>query len=297
MNRHFLATPILAFLAFLLLLSSAFGDEKEQAQETLYFSLIPKKNIDDQISELQPLISYLEKKLNRQIEIIRPHSYQSVIEGILSRTIDFAILGPASYAQARARDQGVEAFASFASSAGYLTPEGSYYFSVLFTLKDYGYRSINDLNGRKIAMTDPSSTSGSVIPNMYCARDIGSPLNDFFGSITYAGSHDLAISAVQKHYADAAFVSTARVDEAVRNKSLQPDQIVVLWQSQPIHSDPFVFRSNLDISTKEQLRNAMLAPAPELDGMFQKMKMKGMVGVTDTDYQAIHEIIARENQQ
>lgn len=297
MNRHCLTTMFCVLLAVLLLVAPAFGNENKKDSEALYFSLIPKKNVDDQILELQPLIACLEKELERHIEIIRPQSYQSVIEGILSRTIDFAILGPASYAKARARDKGVEAFASFSGYQGFLTPMGSYYYSVLFTLKGNGYRSITDLKGGKVALTDPASTSGSVIPSLYCARDIGSSLGDFFGSLTYAGSHDLAIAAVKKHYVDAAFVSTARVDEAVRKKNIKPDEIVVLWQSQPIHSDPFVFRSGLDVSIKEQLKKAMLAPVPELDDMFKKMKMTGLVGVTDGDYRAIHEIIARENPQ
>lgn len=294
MKRHLLLTPLSVLLAVLLLVSSAFGNDIPKDNKALYFSLIPKKNIDNQISELQPLITYLEKKLNRHIEIILPQSYQSVVEGILSKTIDFAILGPASYAKARARDNGVEAFASFARHQGYLTPQGNHYFSVLFTLKDYGYESIEDLKDCKIALTDPASTSGAVIPSIYFAKDIGSSLNNFFGSLTYAGSHDLAISAVRKHYVDAAFVSTARVDEAIRKKKIQADQVVVLWQSQPIHVDPFVFRSGLDVAVKEQLKKAMLTPAPELDGMFEKMNMTGLVGVTDENYRTMHDIIARE---
>lgn len=262
--------------------------------ETLYFSLIPKNDVDQQIADLRPLIHYLEENLQRSIKIVRPQSYQSVIEGILSRTIDFAILGPASYAKARARDNQVEAFASFTSEKGFLTPEGSFYFSVLFTLKGNGYKSLDDLHGKKIAFTDPASTSGYVIPNLYFPKDSGKPLDEFFSGMIYAGSHDRAIKSVVSHYADAAFVSSARIDEAVQKGQIGPEQIVVLWRSESIHLDPFVFRGGLDAPTKENIKSLMLSAPRALKPMLKKMKLVGVEAVSDADYRAIHEIVARE---
>ncbi len=293
-----LATLMSSVYFFLLTLSvvPALGEPTpgDRENDVLYFSLVPKKNVENQISELRPLIRYLEQELNRPIKTIHLQSYQAVIEGILSQTIDFAILGPASYAKARARDPRVEAFASFSSQKGFLTPQGSFYYSVLFTLKDFGYESISDLGGKKIALTDPASTSGAVIPAIYFGRDTGKSLSEFFSSLTYTGSHDRSISAVRKHYVDAAFVSSSRIDEAVLKGVVRPEQIVVLWQSEPIHSDPFVFRGGLDSSIKEDMKKIMLSLPPELNVMLEKMKMIGIEEVDNEDYQAIHEIVAIE---
>ena len=294
-----LTAPLVILMMFLAFFESppVLGASSSPSQDgPICFSLVPKKNVDHQITELQPLLDLLEKRLNRQIKVIRPQSYHSVIEGILSRTIDFAILGPASYAKARARDNQVEAFASFASKKGFITPRGSFYYSVLFTVKDNRYDTWEDLKGKKIAFTDPASTSGSVIPSIYFSKEIGEALNEFFGSHIYTGSHDRSIKSVKKGYADGAFVSSARIDEAIEKGSLEPDQVIVLWQSKPIHSDPFVFRGGLDPSLKDQIRSVMLSSLPELDAMFKNMQMLGIEAVSDSDYQAIHEIIARKAQ-
>ncbi|THB75641.1 MAG: phosphate/phosphite/phosphonate ABC transporter substrate-binding protein [Desulfobacteraceae bacterium] len=294
-----LTAPLVILMMFLAFFESTpvLGASSSPSQDgPICFSLVPKKNVDHQITELQPLLDLLEKRLNRQIKVIRPQSYHSVIEGILSRTIDFAILGPASYAKARARDNQVEAFASFASKKGFITPRGSFYYSVLFTVKDNRYDTWEDLKGKKIAFTDPASTSGSVIPSIYFSKEIGEALNEFFGSHIYTGSHDRSIKSVKKGYADGAFVSSARIDEAIEKGSLEPDQVIVLWQSKPIHSDPFVFRGGLDPSLKDQIRSVMLSSLPELDAMFKNMQMLGIEAVSDSDYQAIHEIIARKAQ-
>jgi len=263
----------------------------------LYFSLVPKKDVDNQISELQPLLQYLEKGLGRPIQVIRPQSYNTVIEGILSKRIDFAILGPASYAKTKEKDIGVEAFASFACQKRLFTPQGSFYYSVLFTLQNFGYTDASQLKGKKVALTDPESTSGAIIPNIYFSRDIGIAFSDFFSSIVYTGSHDRSIDAVNRQLVDAAFVSSSRIDEAVQKGVIDEKQVISLWRSAPIHYDPFVFRGGLDISTKEKIKSLMLSSPPELEPMFTKMKMVGIVEVGDEDYKAIHELIAIQKAQ
>ncbi len=263
-------------------------------KKTLYFSLVPKKNVDQQILELSPLLELLEERLNRPIEVIRPQSYNAVIEGVISQTIDFAILGPASYAKARAIDNGVDAFASFKTKKGYLNQEGSFYNSALFTLQNLKYRSIPDLKGRKVALTDPESTSGAIIPNMEFSKYIGSPLKTFFGSLIYTGSHDRSIDAVLNGLVDAAFVSTSRIDEALTKGKLSQDNLVILWRSKPIHYDPFVFSSGVDESLRNEIKTVMLSSPPELEPMLDKMEMAGIVAVDNEDYRAIHDIIAKK---
>ena len=274
----------------------AFSETSPETGEkkVICFSMIPKKNVDQQISELTPLIQLLEEKLGRPVKIIRPQSYHAVIEGILSETIDLAILGPASYAKARARDSRVDAFASFSREKGTITPQGSYYYSVLFTLKDRGFQSAQDLEGKKIALTDPESTSGSIIPNLIFSDDLCRSLKDFFGTIIYTGSHDRSIKAVIEGHVDAAFVASARIDESVQKGELTPGQISVLWRSQPIHYDPFVFSGGVGSSLRDQIRQIMLSPQPRLKPMFKQMQMAGIVAVTDEDYRPIHEIVARQ---
>ena len=262
-------------------------------KRALYFSLIPKKNVDHQLSDLQPLLQFLSAKLDRPIKIIRPQSYQTVIEGILSRTIDFAILGPASYARARARDEQIEAFASFAREKGFLTPRGSHYHAVLFTLRDHDFNRIEDLKGKKIAYTDPASTSGYLIPQQAFTRISGLSLDSFFGTSIFTGSHDRSIASVIQGNVDAAFVSSARVDEAIEKGSLVTGQIKILWKSQPIHRDPFVFSGGVNMTLRKQIINMILScSSPQINQMLKKMKLSGIVEVNNNDYQAIHELVA-----
>ena len=278
---------------FLVLFWPLAGDAFCQQQDKpLYFSLIPKKNITLQLVELQPLFELLEKNLKRPIEIVRPQSYQSVIESLLSHKIDFCILGPASYAYAKQRDNQITAFAAFEKAQGIVTPQGSYYYSLLFSLTDAGFSKPEQLRGKTVAFTDPASTSGSLIPSVEFADFIGQSLDKFVGKQVYTGSHDRAITAVLQGRVDAAFVSSARLDEAIRKGQFSPELINILWTSKPIHYDPFVFSSSLDQKTSQQIRTLILSGAPELQNMFNKLQIKGIVAVSDADYQSIHDLAA-----
>ncbi len=294
-------TAALAFALFLIIIqvstsASETSSSKNTKKTALYFSLIPKKNVDQQLSNLQPLLQLLEEKLNRPIKTIRPQSYQAVIEGILSQTIDFAILGPASYARARARDKRVDAFASFARKKGFITPQGSYYYAVLFTLKKRAFHSFEDLSGKKIAYTDPASTSGFLIPKLAFSKNLGCPLETFFGTSIFTGSHDRSIRAVVNGNVDAAFVSSARVDEAVQKGTVLPGQIAILWKSQPIHRDPLVFSAGVNEMVRNQIKKILLSSPPQIDQMLNKMQLSGIVEVHNDDYQAIHDLITIQAQ-
>jgi phosphonate transport system substrate-binding protein len=297
--KNFMVMLLMTALFFLTAASAAVGETsvKSGDKTPLWFSLIPKKDVDQQISDLKPLLGLLEEKLQRPIKIMRPQSYHAVIEGILSQSIDFAILGPASYAKARARDSRVDAFASFAAKKGFLTPQGSFYNSVLFTLKPFGYTSLMDLKRKKVAFTDPESTSGFIIPNMEFSRQMGLSLKAFFGTQIYTGSHDRSINAVANGHVDAAFVSSARVDEAVKKKKITADDIVILWRSRPIHYDPFVFGGSVQEPLRQQIKQILLSSSPQLDPMLKKMTMAGLVAVSNRDYQAIHDIVAAQSNQ
>ena len=295
MNKSRLVILAVVFMAVFSWLPNIVAAQAKSSQvEPLYFSIIPKKNLDQQIEEMRPLLDLLEQRLNRSIVIIRPQSYQSVIEGLVSHSIDFAVLGPASYAYARMRDNNIDAFASFMMKNGYATPKGEYYNSVLITRSDSGYKKISDLRAKIIALTDPASTSGSVIPNKEFGQFLGQSLTSFFAKQIYTGSHDRSVNAVMTGKVDAAFVASSRLDDEIRNDRVKFNEVQILWTSQPIHYDPFVFGGSVDEQLRKDIRAVFFSQDPSLNRMYEAMQVKGLVAVENSDYQPIHDIVAKK---
>ncbi len=253
----------------------------------LRIALIPKANPEQQLAKYQPLIQQLEKKLARRVEVVPSPSYSTIIEGLLAGTIDLAELGPASYAIAMNRGAGISAFASFGLRKGPYTDSESAYRSLLIVRRDKGIERIEQLRGKTLSLTDPASTSGAILPRQAIRQLTDTPLESYFHRVTFAGSHDRAIAAVEKSLVDAAFVSSSMLDEFIRRNSLQANQIGILWQSPLIPYDPVVLRTKICPSIAAKIKQVFLNDPAALTGMFQELNITGFVPVTDENYSEI----------
>jgi phosphonate transport system substrate-binding protein len=122
----------------------------------------------------------------------------------------------------------------------------------------------------------------------------GMPLERYFGRITFAGSHDRAILAVQRGYADAAFVSSSRLDEALRTGSVRPDELQVHWKSSPLPYDPFVYRGQLCQSVTDKIKQAFFENGTSQQELFRRMNGEGFAKVSDGNYREIREAYANQ---
>lgn len=289
---------LLAGLTMLLCLRLTWAAGCEDPK-TLRFSLVPMKDVQSQFSAYRPLIQILEKNLRKHVEIVHASSYGAVVEGLLSGSIDLAELGAASYAQARHRDPGITAFASPLQLIGPDTPNtisGANYQSLLIVRPGRGFDSIASLRGASLSLIDPASTSGGLIPRQAMVKLTGQSVEQYFGRVTYAGSHDRAIQAVQKGVVDAAFVSSSRLDEALRLGSLQAGEVSVTWKSEPIPYDPFVYRGQLCPSVTEKIKRTFFLENTALQDMFKRNNLAGFARVSDEQYKDIRVIYAEQPQ-
>lgn len=257
----------------------------------LRISAVPVKNIDELIEEYQPLAELLSDGLGVPVQILRSSSYEGVIDAIVSGGADIALLGPASYLMAYQQNNQLEAFASMALEGGHFSPAGDYYQSVLVVRSDSGMRTLQDTRGGRVALNDPASTSGALIPNREFPESAGVPLNEHFSGQVYAGSHDKALDALLEGRVDAAFVSAVRVDEYLRRGLITVDSLRVLWRSTPIHYDPFVFSSEVCPQLKTRVRELMLEQSPEMSAFLRSQRTTRIIPVSHQDYERLLQLM------
>lgn len=257
----------------------------------LRFASIPKSDGVQQQQTLRPLMKELERVLQKRVEVARSNSYGAVVESLQAGNVDLAELGPASFAVLMERGPSVTAFATLSRG---LQPDaaapGSYR-AVLVVRTDSGFRSIKDLHGKTLSLTDPMSTSGALLPMQAILKLTGQPAERYFSRVTYAGSHLRALEAVHKGLVGAAFVSSRRVEEYEQQKPGASKELAVLWQSPPIPNDPFVYRSNLCPAIVDKIRGVFFGGAPVLQPMFTELGSRRFVPASDADYQSIRELV------
>ena len=216
--------------------------------EALTLAIIPTEESVAELQLYKPVTDRMENLTGKKIQFFMPTSYASVVEGLLSKFVDVAVLGPYSYVIANSKDKTIEVFATYAKRPGHMQEEGPGYRGVLISKRGSKFTSIDSLKGSTLGLTDPGSTSGNLMPRVAFTKVIGKDLEKFCGKVVYTGSHELSSVAVVKGKVDAAFVATHRFDNVVNKGEASLDGVNILWKSDPIPQDPFVYRNTLCIS-------------------------------------------------
>src|SRR5664280_317923 len=84
--------------AFALLLAPAIALAQAcENPKVLRFSMIPTQESVRELTLYKPVIDLLAKNTGKKIEFYMPTSYSSVVEALLGKWVDVAMLGPESY--------------------------------------------------------------------------------------------------------------------------------------------------------------------------------------------------------
>ncbi|MBI1259098.1 MAG: phosphate/phosphite/phosphonate ABC transporter substrate-binding protein [Chloroflexi bacterium] len=262
--------------------------------ETFIIGVYPGDNIQTALASNQPLADYLTDTLGVRTVIITGTSYNAVIEAMRAGRADAFEVGPFSYLIA-ANQANAEALvvSNFGKSDSIETDILPGYYSMIFTRKGSGIKTIDDLKGKTFSFTDPASTSGYEIPATEIMNAEGftskDQLDSFFGQVIFAGSHPASVLAVAGGKTDAGatfddnLLSQAQAgtpvcgvkgDEEVGTEIFHhpmtqeqidsiydacPDgSLAVIHQSHIIPQTPFAVNKNLPQSFKDAVKAALL---------------------------------------
>ena len=260
--------------------------------DSLTFAMVPTEETVAELELYSPVTDRMEKLTGKKIAFFMPTSYASVVEGLLSRFVDVAVLGPYTYIIANSKDPSVEVFATYAKRPGHMQEEGPGYRGVLISKKGTKYTSIKSLKGSLVGLTDPGSTSGNLMPRVAFTKVIGMELEKYFDKVVYTGSHELSTVAVVQGKVDAAFVASHRFDNVVNKGQATLEGVNILWQSDPIPQDPFVYRSTLCNDIKAKIRETFLdlKGKPGSKQFLDNVKSNTFVEMNSDDYNIIRDL-------
>ena len=106
-------------------------------------------------------------------------------------------------------------------------------------------------SGHSFAFSDPASTSGHLFP-AYGLRKAGLDPDKDIRAI-YAGSHTSSFEALYNHKVDAGELNSEQLESAKQRGHYKDGDLVFLWKSDPIPTDPFAVRGDLPAAFKTRL--------------------------------------------
>ena len=292
MGKKIMLTLIAMSMTFAIVIEQRVLAATCENPDALTFAIIPTEESVAELQLYKPVTDRMAKLTGKKIDFFMPTSYASVVEGMLSKFVDVAVLGPYTYVIANSKDPTIEVFATYAKRPGHMQEEGPGYRGVLISKKGSKYTTIDSLKGSLLGLTDPGSTSGNLMPRVAFTKVIGMDLEEFFGKVVYTGSHELSSVAVVQGKVDAAFVASHRFDNVVNKGEASLAGVNILWKSDPIPQDPFVYRNTLCSDIKAKIRETFidLKGQPGAKKFLDNVKSNTFVEMSSDDYNIIRDL-------
>ncbi len=202
------------------------------------------------IQSYEPLLHYLEEQFHRPVELIQRRTYLETNELIAEGKVDLAFVCTSAYVD------GHDAFGMELLAAPQVNGE-TIYRSFLIVPKDSPAQSMEDLQGKVFAFTDPISLSGRVYPT-YLVQQLGFSPESFFAQTFFTYNHDEAIRAVANRLADGAAVDSLVYEFAIARDADLATKVKVIHRSPPFGIPPVVVSPKLDPDLKRELQKVIL---------------------------------------
>ncbi|MBW4475084.1 MAG: phosphonate ABC transporter substrate-binding protein [Stenomitos rutilans HA7619-LM2] len=218
----------------------------------IIMGLIPAENNQEMAQKFEPMRAYIEQKVGCPVKVFQATDYAGVIEAMKKDRVDLAWFGPLSYILAE-QEAGAEAFAVGVRDNGQST-----YRSLFVVPGDSPLKSLEDLKGKTVAFVDPASTSGALVPSYLVKKKTGQTPQEFFGKLTYAGTHDASELAVKNKTVEAAADNDITYEKMLGKGLITKESNRILLQSDPLPGSPLVYRNDLDSTAKQKIKDAIL---------------------------------------
>lgn len=198
---------------------------------------------------------YMEKELGMKVEYQYSTDYTTVIEAMVTGKVHMAYLSPFSYVLATQKQRLIPMVAPGFHGRPFT------YTSIIFTHPGSGLHSMEDVKAKSHELTlcfaDPASTSGHLVPAAYL-KSIGLDPKSAFKQSLYAGSHAASMLSVKSGKIDVGCSFQLAYEKAIRDGLLKTDDLVMLWESDPIVEGPICMRPDVSPAFTAKVKDALL---------------------------------------
>ena len=246
-------------------------------------SYFPTPNENRQ--QFEPLFEELAQQVDLPAEVVVTEDWIGISEALRSRTLDVAWLGPWGYVLANHNEPSIEAIATVEYKG-----EPTYY-SVLMARADAPFDTLEEAIAQsreeklKLSLADVGSTSGWLIPTAEFEQRGIDPEAVF--DYSEGASHAAQAIAVISGQVDIASDYDRNLDVLASEGRIDPSEIKIIWQSEPLPNDPIAIRGGLPDAVKTELQTALVNLSPEQAQELLPENYTGFVASDGSNYAPI----------
>ncbi|MDI6744201.1 MAG: phosphate/phosphite/phosphonate ABC transporter substrate-binding protein [Thermodesulfovibrionales bacterium] len=221
--------------------------------------VVPALTITEIIKQYQPIVDYLNKRLNVNAQLMPQKDYVTVLEKMKNKEIDAAIMG-SSICYRAIKEIGAIPLVR-PERAGVSTYEG-----VVFVRSDSGIKDIYGLKGKSFVYIDRNTSAGYVYPR-FLLKEKGYNADAFFKEVIFAGKHDAAVLMVLNKKADG---GAAKDDVYFKlgkeNPRIKNEMKILHLSSAKFPDRTIVIRKGFDSALSIKIKEALITMNKDEEG-------------------------------
>lgn len=227
----------------------------EFEDDRLHLSMVVVPAIRGQMTEnFRDLITRVEEITGFAIEVVEAVTYRDAIEDLRIGRAQLAWLGVKAYLEC-AHEAGIEAFAVAMRRKG----QRSTYRTLFLVRTDSDIGTLEDARGRRLALSEPGSTSGDLMPRHELTKHgFNADLTRDLEDIIYSGSQESSITSVLSGTCDIAAVSEINYENLMEKGVLREQDLRTIHVSSDIPGPPLVYSTALPEDVRSRIKHAVL---------------------------------------
>lgn len=262
----------------------------------LNVQFVPSVQANKIEAKAKPLAKLLSKKLGIPVHVTVSTDNTALIESMASKKVDVGFLPSDAYVLAhkrKAADPLLQAMRyDYDEPSGKLNPNklDSKYQSMIIVRKNSKIKSIKDLKGKKIAIQDPTSTSGYILPVAELYKKGINVVKD--DNLVNVKGHDQGVVSVLNGDTDAAFVFKDARNLVAKDEPNVFKEVKPIYFTKKVPNDTISVRSNMSSAFRKKLAKSMKEIVKTKEGakiLNNIYDHYGYKDAKDSDYNIIRE--------
>lgn len=224
--------------------------ESDNAQRPLLIALATVLSPQETIAQYRQIADYVTRKTGRPSVLVQRKTYEEINVLLANGDVDIAFMSTGAYSSYRGMNE-IELLV-MAESGG-----STLYTAEVIVHRDSDYQSIEELQGKVFAFTDPLSYSGHMVIEDYLRKRKILP-ETYFKRYFFTYSHDKSLWAVANKVADAASLDSQILEYAMVRTPEVFERVRIIATMGPAPTGPIAIKKNMGEVQKEQLRHVFL---------------------------------------
>ena len=219
---------------------------------TLIFAYTPVEDPAVYKTAWSDFLTYLEEKTGKKVVFFPVQSNAAQIEAMRSGRLHISGFNTGSNPLA-VNCAGFRPFTIMASADG-----GFGYEMEIITYPGSGIEKVEDIKGKQLAFTSPTSNSGFKAPSAILKADFNMiPDRDF--EAAFSGKHDNSILGVANHDYMAASIANSVKDRMLKRNVIKEGDVITIYKSQTFPTTGFGVVYNLKPELQAAIKDAFFS--------------------------------------